>query len=87
LKIVKALILGFSDSPSIHHPHTHTHDKLIAVFVLPYYNSKSIERFFIVNKNAFLAFFIFATFFVNKKTLTTVTCQLANYALETLGEG
>jgi len=23
---------------------------------------------------------------VNKKTLTTVTCQLANYALETLGE-
>jgi len=24
--------------------------------------------------------------FVNKKTLTTVTCQLANYALETLGE-
>jgi len=40
----------------------------------------------VFNKNAFLTFEKFSQHFVNKKTLTTVTCQLTNYALETLGE-
>jgi len=37
-----------------------------------------------VDVNTFLTFFfIFPTFSVNKNTSTAVTCQLANYALET----
>ena len=36
-----------------------------------------------IDVNTFLTFFIFPTFSVNKNTSTAVTCQLANYALET----
>jgi len=39
--------------------------------------------FFFINKNAFNVFYL-CSVFVNKNTLTSVTCQLANYALETL---
>jgi len=39
--------------------------------------------FFIFNKNAFLTFL---NLFLQRFLLTTVKCQLANYALETLGE-
>jgi len=41
----------------------------------------------IPNKHALLTVFFIFVIFVNKKTSTTVTYQLANYALETLGEG
>ena len=40
---------------------------------------KRFLRFFLFLTKLVLAFFLFCNVFVNKKPLTTVTCQLANY--------